>query len=95
MPVSEFTDCVRKALGGTATQRAAKLAIVAVTQSVAEGLMEDGEVRLANFGVFRIRERAARRLLLPGSGKPAILPERREICFTPAPSTTLPAPTLP
>ncbi len=91
MPHSSLSERVRLLLGGTATPQAAELAIAAVTRAMAEGLREDGEVRLANFGVLRRRKRAARRLLLPRTGEPALLPEREEIGFTPSPATTLPA----
>ncbi len=85
-----ITECVRRALGGTATPGAAELALAAVTSAITDALVEDGQLRLAGFGTFRLRERAPRRLLLPGSGTPALLPRRRVICFSASPSTTLP-----
>ncbi len=85
-----ITERVRQALGGTATPEAAELAITAVTNAITEGLEEDGEVRLANFGVLRIVERAPRRLKLFGSIIPSILPQRRVISFKAAPCTVLP-----
>ncbi len=90
MPHLSLTERVRRSLGGTATPGAAELAIAAVAQALVEGLAEDGEVRLANFGVFSLRRRAARRLLIPRSGQAVLLPERQEIFFHPAPKTTLP-----
>ncbi len=86
-----IVERVRLSLGGTATPGAAELALAAVTQALTDALAEDGELRLAGFGSFRLCERAPRRLLLPGTGKPALLPRRRVIRFTPAPATTLPA----
>ncbi len=86
-----LTERIRRALGGTATPGAAELALASVTAAITEGLLEDGEVRLAGFGTFRLRERAPRRLLLPGSGTPMQLPRRCVACFTPSPATTLPA----
>ncbi len=85
-----IAERVRKALGGTATPGAAELALATVTTAITEGLLADGEVRLAGFGSFRLRERATRRLLLPGTGTPMQLPRRKAISFTPSPSTTLP-----
>ncbi len=85
-----IAEYVRKALGGTATPGAAELALATVTTAITEGLREDGEVKLAGFGSFRLRERAPRRLLLPGSATPMQLPRRVAICFTPSPATTLP-----
>ncbi len=89
--MSGIAERVRLALGGTATPGAAELALATVTTAITEGLLSDGEVRLAGFGTFRLRERAPRRLLLPGSGTPMQLPRRKVICFTPSPATTLPA----
>lgn len=76
---------VQKALGGTATRMAAELALDAVVLSLREGLLRDGYVRLARFGSFRLQTRAARRLLLPGTGQEMHLPPRRVLCFTPSP----------
>ncbi len=88
--MASITERVRKALGGTATPGAAELALATVIRALTEGLMEDGEVRLAGFGTFRLRERAPRRLLLPGTATAMQLPRRRVLCFTPSPATTLP-----
>ncbi len=95
-----IAERVRQALGGTATPGAAELALATVTTAITEGLLADGEVRLAGFGSLRLRKRAPRRLLLPGTQTPMQLPCRWAICFTPSPATSLPgehipAPTLP
>ncbi len=79
----ELLEHIRRALGGTATPSAAELALEAVTRAIQDGLREDGEVRLARFGSFRMRSVAARRLLLPGSGKEMQLPQRRVLRFIP------------
>ncbi len=85
MAADELQEAVRLALGGTATPMAARLAIAAVAQAVREGLAEDGCVRLAHFGTFRLQQRRPRRLRLPGSGEWFCLPERRVLCFSPSP----------
>lgn len=77
----ELQERVRQRLGGTATPMAAQLALDAVLCAITDGLTEDGEVKLARFGTFRIKKRAPRKLLLPGTGKPFILPERNTITF--------------
>ncbi len=77
----ELQERVRQRLGGTATPMAAQLALDAVLRAITDGLTEDGEVKLARFGTFRIKKRAHRKLLLPGTGKPFILPERNTITF--------------
>lgn len=76
---------IQKALGGTATRMAAELALDAVVLSLREGLLRDGHVRLARFGSFRLRTRAPRRLLLPGTEREMLLPVRRVLCFMPSP----------
>ncbi len=89
--MSGIAERIRRALGGTATPGAAELALASVTAAITEGLLADAEVRLAGFGSFRLRERAPRRLLLPGTQTPMQLPRRRVLCFTPSPATTQPA----
>lgn len=78
---------IRSALGGTATQGAAEVALSAVLRAIRAGLLEDGEVKLAGFGTFRMKQVQARRLILPGSAQALRLPPRRVLRFTPSPST--------
>lgn len=75
--------CIQQSLGGTATPGAAALALQAVTKAIADGLIQDGVVKIARFGTFRVKEAAERRLLLPGSGKEMRLPRRQTLRFTP------------
>lgn len=77
----ELQELVRLHLGGTATPMAARLALNAVLKAIAAGLAEDGAVKLVRFGTFQVKQRAQRRLLLPGSGEPLVLPERSIITF--------------
>lgn len=74
-------ELVRQQLGGTATPMAAELALNAVLHSIKEGLLQDGSVKLAHFGTFHIQQRAARRLLLPGSKKEMMLKPRHTVSF--------------
>ena len=83
MNKKQLLEHIRLALGGTATQSAAELALQAVTRAIQDGLREDGEVKLARFGTFRMRQVEARRLLLPGSGEPMQLPARKVLRFIP------------
>ena len=75
-------ELVRQKRGGTATPMAAQLALDAVLRAIADGLNQDSEVRIARFGTFRVQQRAPRRLLIPGTGKEHILPERRVVTFS-------------
>lgn len=86
----ELLELIREALGGTATHSAADLALSAVIRAIQDGLREDGEVKLARFGSFRLKKVAARRLLLPGSERSMVLPARKVLRFVP-PSTPRPA----
>lgn len=74
-------ELVRQQLGGTATPMAAQLAVDAVLRSICDGLAEDGEVKLAHFGTFKVVQRAPRRLLLPGSQQELLLPQRKTVTF--------------
>lgn len=78
-------EAVRAALGGTATHMAAELAVEAVLRGIADGLREDGEVKLARFGTFRLKVRQPRRLTLPRNGAEHLLPKRTVLCFKAAP----------
>lgn len=77
-------ECIRRALGGTATHYAAQLALESVSRAIREGLREDGIVHLAGFGTFRLVTRRPRRLLLPRNGASMQLPERQVLTFTPS-----------
>lgn len=74
-------ELVRQQLGGTATPMAAQIALDAVLHGIRSGLLEDGEVKLARFGTFQVRQRARRRLLLPGNQTSMELPERSVVTF--------------
>lgn len=80
----ELLQIVRSALGGTATQSAAELALDAVVRAIRDGLAEDGEVRLSKFGTFRMRTCRPRRLKNPRTGEEMLLPERQELRFSPS-----------
>lgn len=84
-----LVESVRLRLGGTATPMAARLALQAVARAIRDGLQEDSEVRLAHFGTFRIKSCRSRRLLLPGTDRELVLPERRQLRFTPSPSVAV------
>lgn len=85
MPRRQLLESIRRALGGTATQSAAELALNAVTQAIRDGMREDGEVKLAKFGTFKLKQVAARRLLLPHNGQSLTLPPRKVLRFIPSP----------
>lgn len=84
IPHKDLIESIRAKLGGTATPMAAELALRAVAQAVRDGLREDGEVRLAKFGTFKLKTCKPRRLLLPRTGEAHTLPERTVLRFTPS-----------
>ena len=86
---NDLQELVRQQLGGTATPMAAQLALDAVLQAIGQGLARDGEVKLAKFGTFKVRRRAPRRLLLPGSRQRLTLPQRQVILFKSSASSAL------
>ena len=85
MNKTELQELVRQQLGGTATPMAAQLALQAVLRAIRDGLCQDGEVRIARFGTFKVQKRAPRRLLLPGSTNSLQLPERNTVTFKQSP----------
>lgn len=86
MKRQDLLEAVRQSLGGTATAMAAELALDAVLQGIRHGIRQDGEVKLAGFGSFRVTRRAPRKLLLPGSRTEHHLPARHTITFHPSPA---------
>lgn len=85
MNTNDLLAEVQHVLGGTATRGAAEIALHAVLRAIRDGLAEDGEVKLAGFGTFRVRQVAGRRLLMPGSRREHHLPPRRVLRFSPSP----------
>lgn len=85
----QLLENIRIALGGTATTQAARLALDSFTRAVRDGLLNEGNVRIAKFGVFRLVRRRPRRLVLPRSGESITLPLRNVVTFDPSPCTRL------
>ena len=81
MKTKDLLAEIQHALGGTATRGAAEMALSATLRAIRAGLLEDGEVKLAGFGSFRMREAAPRRVLLPGTDRAIILPRRKVVRF--------------
>lgn len=88
MNTQDLLAQVQQALGGTATRGAAEVALSAVLRAIRTGLVEDGEVKLAGFGSFRMQAVQARRVLLPGSSQALVLPPRNVLRFTPSPANS-------
>ena len=85
MSQRHLLESIRNALGGTATQQAADLALRAVLQAIHDGLAEDGEVKLAGCGSFKLKNVEARRVVLPRSKQSMQLPPRQVLRFISSP----------
>lgn len=85
MKTKDLLAEIQRALGGTATRGAAEMALSATLRAIRAGLLEEGEVKLAGFGSFRMKEVAPRRVLLPGGNARGLqLPRRKVLRFAPA-----------
>lgn len=60
--------------------------LLAIVETIREGLIRDQHVRLHNFGTFRLRWSKARRIKHPKTGEYIIAPPAPKITFTPAKS---------
>ncbi len=85
MKRQHIVEEIRQALGGTATTHAAQLALEAVLLSIKEGLQQDGMVKIAGFGTFRVHEQAARMGHHPLTADPCPIPAQRTVKFKASP----------
>lgn len=65
--------------------RMAKAAVDALTESIADVLLEDGTVQLNGFGTFSLRHRAARQTFHPRTRQPIAIPAASVPNFSPSP----------
>lgn len=54
-----------------------------IVQLIREGLLQDGSVRISNFGTFRLKPLPARKGRNPQTGEPMTIPARNTVIFTP------------
>ena len=64
------------------TARQAAQALNEVLSGIQEGLVQDGHVRLAGFGNFTVKERAARTGRNPQTGETMEIPARKVVTFS-------------
>ena len=72
--VSEKTDL---------SQQAVKEIVQQTLESSIEVLVRDGRIELRNFGVFKVKERAARNARNPRTGEEVQVPEHETVAFKP------------
>ena len=66
------------------TKKAAKEALDAVLNAIESGLAETGEISLAKFGKFEVRDMAARKGRNPQTGEEIEIPAMKKAAFKPA-----------
>lgn len=64
-------------------QTLAKEAVQQTLDSIVDGLIADGRIELRKFGVFEIRDRAAKRGRNPKTGESLMLPAKKAVTFKP------------
>jgi integration host factor subunit beta len=62
-----------------------QLTVIEIVQMVFDGitqiLVEEGNIELRNFGVFKVRNRKARKARNPRTGEAVMVPERKTVTF--------------
>lgn len=82
MNKKELVTNVKEAMG--CTRKEAEVAVGAVLDAVAEGMVVDGRVSLVGFGTFSAADRAARTCRNPQTGEPIDVPAKRVPKFKPS-----------
>ncbi|MBI4569496.1 MAG: integration host factor subunit beta [Planctomycetes bacterium] len=65
------------------TQVETKAVVQGMFDAIVEGLIADGRIELRNFGVFEVKERAARKARNPRTGEQVAVSPRRVVVFRP------------
>lgn len=66
------------------TQKSADEILNAVIEVIPECLAEDNDLRIRNFGTFKVEERAARAGRNPRTGEPIQIPAKKVVKFKPS-----------
>ena len=64
-------------------QTLAKAAVQKTLDAIIGGLVADGRIELRKFGVFEVKDRAAKRGRDPNTGDPILLPAKKVATFKP------------
>ncbi len=65
------------------TQQQTKVIVQKTFDAIVETLAREGRVELRNFGVFEVKQRAARMARNPKTGSEVSVPERKVVSFKP------------
>jgi len=77
---ADLSDAVYRRHGGL-TRREAQEAVNALIEAIRTSISRGRAVKIKNFGVFEVVERAARRGVNPADGSPIVIPESKAITF--------------
>lgn len=80
---AQLIDKVYRRHGGLTKSEAAE-AVEAIFATVKNTLEDGREVKISNFGVFKVVSRRARRGVNPVSGEPITIPPQRGLTFRPS-----------
>jgi len=64
-------------------QTLAREAVQQTLDSIVDGLVADGRIELRKFGVFEVRDRAAKRGRNPNTGESIMVPAKKVVSFKP------------
>lgn len=82
MNKKELVDYVAESQG--LTRSAAEQTVECVLAAIREGVLRDGEVVIAGFGSWQLRQRPPRTIRNPQSGEPMDVPAGTGVGFRPA-----------
>lgn len=82
MTKAELVSAIAKGAG--ITKKEADAALKAAIQAVSDALKKGERVAVPNFGIFTVRERAARKGRNPRTGAEIQIPSRKVVVFRPA-----------
>ena len=79
---SDITNALVKEVG--LSQYECDQAVMDVLSQITNSLFDDGEVKLSNFGSFRVAEKKERIARNPKTKEPAVVSARKVVVFKPA-----------
>ena len=81
MTKKEIVKTISEEIG--LTQLKTKEIVQKTFDAIVETLVEDGRIELRNFGVFEVKQRAARKARNPRTGQRVDVPEKSVVTFKP------------
>ena len=81
MTKKDIANKIAEAIG--VPQMTVKEIVQMLFDGITEVLVEEGNIELRNFGVFKVKERKARKARNPRTGEAVMVPTRRVVTFKP------------